>query len=1302
MRGESRLGVEVPTLRLRVRRRFVLTASIALASALYGLAAAGPAHAVFPGGNGKLAIGFQVFDPPDPAPLPSPGAANGIYNLRWSADGARLAGQVGPLNRAGTSIWVVDEDGQNARSVTAPPGDAYDNDPAWSPDGKEIAFTRTTRGLTCGVNTCSGDALLVVNIETGAIRELLPTVPGQFVYQPDWSPDGRRIAVTFAPYDSQRGVELVDAASGARTALPQLVGFNVSRFSPDGEMIVAGQASLMGGDMRLVRLDGTVLDDIASQAGGGGEEVTFTPDGRWISFRDCRPGCGVWSRRVLGPDDPPGTPRTERLDLSVSLFSGGYLDWQPIPVAVQIVTAPSGTIGAVDAVFTFSLVGLEEPAGEYQCRLEGPQPSDWTACESPHSYGTLPEGDYTFGARFVPEGEDPEDFPETRRSFKVDRTAPSVRIDQAPPASTEARDATVAFSSSHSDGVTFRCRLDGGAEYDCASPQRLASLAVGEHSLSIVARDAVANVSAPVVVRWEVVEPPPEELPEGDPVVEPPPPPPPAGGSGPGTLPLPLPPPPPPAPQPTAADSATCGSAGGTVTIGALVAVSLGECFKPTQIRGRTLNATTAAVKVNGVQFTPRPGTKIVVDGRLSDGIVIWTGPVDASIGAWSVPVPFASGMGVTRAATAARFVPAYLRELQKAAKLSFAGLQFAVEPTFELSKDDGGTTKLGLKLELPGIFQGLPGGNADPKASGGLSFEIVVKAANKKAPSLSARAAVKRAYLFGKLQLEDIALAVDSGPPLTFAGSGKLKLAPYGFKTLGGDANVELKIELGEGGTVAGLRKLSVQASDLQKHVTHGIFLQRLGGEISATLADDGAREWTLSSSAGVSLGPKMPLDPPLDVEAVSLDGAITLKWAKDFSIEAKGTGAIVSVPISESELKVVPANGRAELTGNLDLSIGGYGFRGAISDAFFETAQDEKPRYFQVESSTQLRLGGKLTQFEGKAETVLSEKGYAACYGNDVRIGLAGQWKLEKPKVLAPACDIGPYRSAGATPKTAPGPSARAAQAAGPSFDVAAGAKVKVLALTGAAAAPRVRLLGPGGAVVDATAETPALDDPSVIVVPDDAERVTRIVLRDPAPGRWEIEPAPGAAAPASLQVADELPPVDVKARQLRLSDGRRELSWTLTPIAGQRVSFVERAGDTLRPIATTTRASGRVVYTPAQTAPSARSVEALVTQDGTPRMRDVLIRFRVPRAPLRRVGAIARRGAMLRWRAAPGAAEYAVLLRAQDGTTYSLRTRRPRLRLPLRARRGRVVASIVTVTADGRISQPSTRRLQARKRR
>lgn len=196
-------------------------------------------------------------------------------------------------------------------------------------------------------------------------------------------------------------------------------------------------------------------------------------------------------------------------------------------------------------------------------------------------------------------------------------------------------------------------------------------------------------------------------------------------------------------------------------------------------------------------------------------------------------------------------------------------------------------------------------------------------------------------------------------------------------------------------------------------------------------------------------------------------------------------------------------------------------------------------------------------------------------------------------------------------------------------------------------------------------------------------------------------EHRAGPRRVGSGRVQIADQLPAVEVSARQRRVAGGRRELSWKLTPIEGQRVSFFERAGSVLAPIGTSESASGRFTYTPAPGKPMRRTIEALATQDGTPRARRTLLAYRQALAPLRGVRGIHRKGGWLRWRAAPGSPTYAILLRTADATTYSRRTSRTRLRLPARARRAGVLTQIVTVTADGRTSTAATRRLAPQRR-
>lgn len=88
-----------------------------------------------------------------------------------------------------SDIFAVDLNGQT-RQITLTKGCEYG--PVWSPDGKSIAYTATSRDVTT-IDSVAEDAHLYVIPASGGAGKELATEQDRRVRNPKWSPDGRSI-----------------------------------------------------------------------------------------------------------------------------------------------------------------------------------------------------------------------------------------------------------------------------------------------------------------------------------------------------------------------------------------------------------------------------------------------------------------------------------------------------------------------------------------------------------------------------------------------------------------------------------------------------------------------------------------------------------------------------------------------------------------------------------------------------------------------------------------------------------------------------------------------------------------------------------------------------------------------------------------------------------------------------------------------------------------------------------------------------------------------------------------------------
>jgi len=177
------------------------------------------------------------------------------------------------------AVVTVNPDGTHVQQVTA--GEC----PHWSPDGSLIA--------TCGAP--DGSAAMIINPDTGTIRELFPPDLTLHLACSVWSPDAKRLACgqfDSATDPSRDGMYTIRSSDGGglRRITSNPGGLDEpGDYSPAGTQIVFGRSdparpANTNHALFVVNLNGTGLHRITPWGPGSEADGSWSPNGNWILF----------------------------------------------------------------------------------------------------------------------------------------------------------------------------------------------------------------------------------------------------------------------------------------------------------------------------------------------------------------------------------------------------------------------------------------------------------------------------------------------------------------------------------------------------------------------------------------------------------------------------------------------------------------------------------------------------------------------------------------------------------------------------------------------------------------------------------------------------------------------------------------------------------------------------------------------------------------------------------------------------------------------------------------------------------
>ena len=208
----------------------------------------------------------------------------------WSPDGTEI---LYVRDDSGNEVWLMNADGSNQRSIMlvgedpswAPDGDRFvcrdhwdetldiytltaarddwddfdvivstgnPADPAWSPDGKYIAYVAGGELNS----TSSGASLYVYDVAADRSTKIVSGIPGHHMSNPTWGPQSSRIVFAFEDSDGDFAIYAQNINGNYLTALNWWTGYRIFHptVAPYGGEFIVARADLNTGNRDLYKV----------------------------------------------------------------------------------------------------------------------------------------------------------------------------------------------------------------------------------------------------------------------------------------------------------------------------------------------------------------------------------------------------------------------------------------------------------------------------------------------------------------------------------------------------------------------------------------------------------------------------------------------------------------------------------------------------------------------------------------------------------------------------------------------------------------------------------------------------------------------------------------------------------------------------------------------------------------------------------------------------------------------------------------------------------------------------------------